>query len=263
MNWWIRGYLLFAVVQGFGIGLTGMLLPSEMQIPLRLSPLNARFVAALYLGGAIGVLLAAFRPRRADARLFVIGFGSATLLILIITLLHWSEFMADPLPHRVVWIFDYVVDPALALLLVPLAGLWPDKRGTKHALTPLLNVEAFIFGVLGLLLVLAPDLAATYWPWTLSPVVAGQLYGCFFLTFSIGAFFAAREASTRAVGDFLISSLGLALLVLLASALHFDRFKPEPVTWIWFGSFGVAALVFGLALLRQRQASPMLSASAA
>src|SRR5438094_6630673 len=173
MNWWIRGYLLFAVVQGFGIGLTGLLVPSEMQIPLRLSPLNARFVAALYLAGALGVLLAAFRPRRADARLFVVAFGAATLLILIITLLHWPEFMSDALPHRAVWIFDYVVDPALALILVRVAGLWPSKRGTRHALTALLDVEALIFGALGLLLVLVPDIAAAYWPWNLSPVVAG------------------------------------------------------------------------------------------
>jgi hypothetical protein len=35
-----------------------------MQIPLRLTPLNARFIAALYLAGGIGVLLAALRPRR-------------------------------------------------------------------------------------------------------------------------------------------------------------------------------------------------------
>jgi len=89
------------------------------------------------------------------------------------------------------------------------------------------------------------------------------LYGCFFLTFCIGAFFAARENSAAAVRNFLISSLGLALLVLLASVLHFDRFKPEPVTWIWFGFFGLAAVAFGLALVHQRQALPALAASAA
>jgi len=53
--------------------------------------------------------------RRSDARLFVVGFGFATAVILVLTLQHWSEFMADPLPHRPVWIFDYVVDPLLAL----------------------------------------------------------------------------------------------------------------------------------------------------
>src|SRR5438067_3382959 len=100
MNWWIRGFLLFAAVQGLGIGLTGLLIPSEMQIPLRITPLNARFVAALYTAGAIGVVLAALGKRRSGARLFIVGFGFATLLILVLTLLHWSDFMADPLPHR-------------------------------------------------------------------------------------------------------------------------------------------------------------------
>src|SRR5438105_5333456 len=177
MNWWIRGFLLFAAVQGLGIGLTGLLFPSEMQIPLRITPLNSRFVAALYVAGGIGVLLAALGKHRSEARLFVVAFGFATLLILILTIIHWSDFMADPLPHRDVWIFDYVVDPLLALVLVPIAGLWPPKHGTRHALTPLLRIQALVFGALGLVLLVAPDVAATNWPWTLPPVL-GQLYGC-------------------------------------------------------------------------------------
>ena len=56
MTWWIRAYLVFAAVQGFGIGLTGLIVPAEMQIPLRITPLNTRFVAALYIAGGIGVL---------------------------------------------------------------------------------------------------------------------------------------------------------------------------------------------------------------
>src|ERR1700704_537171 len=138
MNWWIRGYLLFAAVQGFGIGLTGLVVPSEMQIPLRITPLNTRFVAALYVAGGIGVIMAALSKRRSEARLFVVGFGVATLLILILTLLHWSDFMGDPLPHRAVWIFVYVVDPLVALVMVPLAGLWPPAHGRRHALSRLL-----------------------------------------------------------------------------------------------------------------------------
>jgi len=57
-------------VQGFGIGLTGLIAPSEMQIPLRISPLNSRFVAALYIGGGVGVLLAAFLAPAAPRRVF-------------------------------------------------------------------------------------------------------------------------------------------------------------------------------------------------
>ena len=85
MPWWIRAYLGFAAFQGLGIGLTGLILPAEMQIPLRISPLNARFVAALYIAGGVGVLWAAFARRRAETRLFVLGFGLATAMILVIT----------------------------------------------------------------------------------------------------------------------------------------------------------------------------------
>src|SRR5260221_5478681 len=99
MNWWIRGYLLFAAVQGFGIGLTGLLVPAEMQIPLRMTPLNSRFVAALYVAGGICVILAALSKRRSEARLFVVGLWVATVLILILTLLHLSDIIVDPPPQ--------------------------------------------------------------------------------------------------------------------------------------------------------------------
>lgn len=246
--WAVRAYLVFAAVQGFGIGLTGLFVPEQMQIPLRLTPLNARFVAALYVAGGVGVLLAAASPRIQAARLFCIGFGVATLMILGLTVLHWSDFMDDALPHRPVWIFDYVVDPALALVLVPMAGLWPPRHGTRHAFSGVLWVQAIVFGALGVVLLFLPDLASTYWPWTLPPV-AGQLYACFIVTFALGAALAARETESRAIRDFLIASFALCTLVLLASALHIDRFKPDLITPIWFGAFALGAVAFGSAIL--------------
>jgi hypothetical protein len=113
--------------------------------------------------------------------------------------------------------------------------------------TPLLLVEMTVFGVLGFILLLWPLTVAAYWPWALPPV-AGQLYACFFLTFAVGAALAARESEERAVRDFLIASLGLCVLVLIASSLHLDRFKPEPITPIWFGVFLFGAVAFGSSL---------------
>jgi hypothetical protein len=239
--WWLRAYLFFAAFQGFGIGLTGLLLPAEIQIPLRITPLNARFVAALYIAGGLGVLLAAFARTRADTRIFVIGFGVATALILVLTGLHWSEFTDDALPHRPVWLFDYIVDPIMALAVVVAARLWPPPPPRRHRLTGFFSGQALIFGVAGATLVLIPGPVAAAWPWALPPVLA-QLYGCFFLTFAVGAGFAAREDRPVANRNLLLSTLLLAVLVLLASVLHFDRFKPEPVTWLWFGAFALGAL---------------------
>ena len=252
MNWWIRGYLLFAAVQGFGIGLTGLIAPAEMQIPLRITPLNARFVAALYVAGGIGVLLGALSKRRTQARLFVVCFTFATTLILVLTLLHWSDFMADPLPHRPLWIVDYVLDPVLGITLIAFGGLGPSRLAGQTGPTRLLWAEALVFGALGALLLLVPEVAAAYWPWILPPVL-GQLYACFILTFALGAVLAAREMDRGAVRDFLIASLALCVLVLLGSALHLDRFKPEPVTTVWFAAFGVGALAFGVALARSQR----------
>jgi len=249
--WWVRAYLIFAAVQGIGIGLTGLIVPGEMQIPLRISPLNARFVASLYVAGGVGVLWAAFARRRAEARLFVIGFGVATALILVLTILHWSDFMADPLPHRVVWIFDYVVDPLLGLLIVPVARLWPPRHGVRNQLSPLLVVETVVFGLLGAALLVLPDAVAPAWPWSLPPLL-GQLYACFFLTFALGAALAARETEPRSIVAFASSSLVLMVLVLLASVLHVDRFKSEMVSWLWFVAFGVGACALAGALLFQR-----------
>jgi hypothetical protein len=252
MTWWIRAYLAFAAIQGLGIGLTGLLLPSEMQIPLRISPLNARFVAALYIAGGVGVLWACIRARsRGEARLFVQGFGLATALILIVTLTHWQDFMADDLPHRPIWIFDYVVDPLLALVLIPLAHLWPPRTPTHHRLTRLLLVQTALFGVLGIALLATPATVAALWPWALPPIL-GQVYACFFITFGVSAFLAARESEPRAITAFVASTLLLTALVLLVSVLHIDRFKPEPVTWLWFAAFGLLTAVFAAALLGTR-----------
>jgi hypothetical protein len=154
------------------------------------------------------------------------------------------------LPHRPVWIFDYIVDPLLAVVLVVFAGVAPPARGARHSLTPLLIVEAVVFGALGVLLLFAPDVGAAYWPGALPPVL-GQVYAAFFLTFSVGAALAARETSARAIRDFLYASLGLTLLALLASALHLDRFKAAPVTAIWFAAFGLGAMAFAVGLAVQ------------
>lgn len=104
-------------------------------------------------------------------------------------------------------------------------------------------------GGLSLALLMPPDFVAAAWPWALPPLL-GQLYACFFLTFAVGAALAARETELRAIRNFTVSSLALMLLVLAASLLHLDRFKPQPVTWLWFASFALGACAFALALVR-------------
>jgi hypothetical protein len=262
VTWWIRAYLAFAAVQGFGIGLTGLLSPADIEIPLRITPLNARFVAALYVAGGVGVLWGAFSQRRTQARLFVLAFAFATALILAVTLLHWSEFLAVGLPHQPVWMFDYIVDPLSGLAVIHFARLWWPWSTRRHALTPLLLVQAVVFGAVGFALLVAPETMAALWPWALPPVL-GQVYGCFFLTFALGAGLAAGEVEPRAIRGFVVSTAALMGLVLLASWLHVDRFKAEPVTVIWFAAFGLGFVVFAGLLTFERRLARLPAAQVA
>jgi hypothetical protein len=217
-------------------------------VPLRLSPLNARFVAALYFSAALGLLLSAFVRRRGETRIFVFCFGLATTLILGVTLLHWPDFMAAGLPHRPLWIVAYVVDPPLAILIIWAARLWPGPAA-RQPLAALFWTLAAVLGVTGALLLLAPAAAAGLWPWALPPVLA-QVYGGFFLAFCLAGVLAAREPPGVGVRNVCLSCLALCVLSLNASLLHLDRFKPGPPAGLWFGLLLLGALAFAVATAR-------------
>jgi hypothetical protein len=92
MTWWIRAFLISSALRGLLLGVNGLLNYREISIPLQFTPLNAAFVAALYLAGTIGLILTLFARDRADARPFLIGTAVVTTLLLTVTGLHWSEF---------------------------------------------------------------------------------------------------------------------------------------------------------------------------
>jgi hypothetical protein len=247
MPWWVRAYLLLGTAQATGIGTTGFLAPASIQIPLQMTPLNARFIGALYLAAATGVLLAAFGRNRAEGRLFVIAFGLATGLILVVNLLRWHEFMAPGLQHRPFWLFTYILDPSLALLIIAKAYRKPPAVAS-HRLSRLFTLEFLVLAVLGVFLLVVPTTVASYWPWKLPPAL-GQLYGCFFIAIGSGAWMAARDSSPTVVRNFIITSLALSVLVLVASLMHPDKFVASPVTQIWFAGFTTGAIAFAAALV--------------
>lgn len=261
MPWWLRWFLLLGTGQALLIGVTGLLTPEEIQIPAPMSPLNARFVAALYVGAAVGVALSAQMRTRSAARPLAVGFAVAVSLILMVTVLRWSEFTADGLRHRETWLVTYIVDPILALLVVPAAYRGTSWAARHHRLTPLFTVEAALLGGLGLLLLVAPQAGAVIWPWAL-PAVLAQLYACFFLALAVAALLTARAARPAAIRIFTICSLALIVSVLLVSSLHLPRFKPGPETWVWFGVLVLGAGAFALALF-QRDPAPLLGPDAA
>jgi hypothetical protein len=247
MTWWIRAFLITSIARGLYLGFRGLTDASKIPIPLQLTPLNAAFVSALYLAGSLGLILTLFVRDRADARPFVIGVGVVTTLLLCTTLLNWPAFDHTLSPRLVGWLGSYIFDPIAVALLVATHRLVPASNRGRHRLTRLFLVEAAVLGGLGLVALLVPAAAAALWPWLLPPVLA-QLYSCFLLAFATIALLAARENRPAVIRNFTITSLALAVFVLLASLPYLGRFVAGPATWAWFGVLLAGAAAFGTAL---------------
>ena len=247
--WWLRVFLLVNVVQDFGLGLSGLLFPRHILIPLKgLTPLNARFVGSLYLGGGIVILFAALVRKAIDTRIALYSLFVITALVLGMTFAYWTAFTVDGVPT--LWMITYLVDPVVIPIILVTLGLVRSAAPGRHHLTGVFLAEAAVLGAAGVALMLAPEAVLTAWPWTVSHLLA-RVYGSFFLAFGVGALLAAFERRPAAVRPFLAGSLALLVCTLVTSLLHLDRFDLGPVRWAWFGGHvvGLALLGLGLAVL--------------
>jgi hypothetical protein len=247
--WWLRAFLLVNVVQDFGLGLSGLFAPQHILIPLKgLTPLNARFVGSLYLGGGVVILCATLVRRTIDTRIALYSLFVITALVLGMTFAYWSIFTVDGVPE--LWMVTYVVDPVVVPVAVLTLGLVRSTTPGRHRLSGLFLAEAVVLGGAGIALLLAPDVVLSAWPWALSRLLA-RVYGAFFLAFGIGALLAAYERRPAAVRPFLVGSLALLACTLGTSLWHLDRFDHGPVRWVWFGVHlaGLVLLSLGLATL--------------
>jgi hypothetical protein len=256
MPLWLRIFFVVNVVQDFAIGITGLAAPEHIVIPLKgLSPLNARFIAALYLGGGVIILVVVVVRRAVDARIALYAFFAITALVLVMTFAYWQAFTRDGVPW--VWLVTYVVDPLLApLALVTLGIVGPAEPG-RHRFTALFIGEAVVFGAAGIALLLAPDAMLDAWPWALTRLLA-RVYAAFFLAFALGAALAAWERRMAAVRPFLMGSIALLAFTLLASLIHLASVSHGPGRWIWFltHAIGLGLLGFALATLNRGAEGP-------
>ena len=243
---WLRVFFLLVVIQAFTIG-RSLIWPELIgqNLPWPASPLNARFVAALYWMGAISALLSMGARRYAEVRISLIEIGVITGGLLLLTLPHLGEFTPETFPYG--WLILYTIDP----LVVGLIVWWMRKRepmpAARNPLARLLNGYAVALALIGSILLVAPALAAQLWPWALPPILS-QVYSIFFLTFALGGWLAAREPGWEGVWIYVTANLMMLILIVAVSVIHADRFKAGPQTFIWYGLClaGIVALTGAL-----------------
>jgi hypothetical protein len=243
---WLRFFFLLVLVQALSIG-RSLIWPEliTVNLPWPASPLNARFIAALYWMGAISALLAMFATRYLEVRITLIEVAVLTGVLLLLTLPHLGELDPARFPYR--WIILYTIDPLIiGLIAWRMRGRDPAPAG-RSQFAPLLIGYAAVLVLAGVILLAAPALAAQLWPWALPPIL-GQIYSIFFLAFALGGLLAARDPRWEAAWIYMAANLGMIVLVLLVSLYHADRFKAGPITWVWYGLWLAAGLAFAAAL---------------
>ena len=209
-----------------------------------LPPLHARFVGALYLFGGVYMVgcIAARRWSQVSPALPAIGIFAS--LLLLVTLLNLEAFDFD---HGAVWVWtlSYIIYPAIAFALAWTARGREAPAVQGPVLAPwaraFLWVQAGVFAIVGVMLLVARDAVADVWPWPISAGLA-QFYGGPFLAY---AFCSWRYSMRRTWAE--VAAIAPAMLVLTAgtvvvSLVHGELFSTSDLaTWVWFGWFGGSA----------------------
>lgn len=241
--------VLFAAVLAFAawVAVWGLFFPAQIasRLPLTVPPLHARFLGAMYLAGSVFMLLAVLAKEWHEIRVVTIILALWTGMLGAVSIanldaLDWSR---GPLWF---WFVAYLGFPLVAFWVA-----WCQRSETEHPrdseISPALRTYLYCQGtvalVLAFCLLLAPQFMTIVWPWPIATLVA-HIYGAPFFAFGAGSLYAAWQRSWSEVRITVIGTLVFAWCVLIASLIHAGLFDPQsPSAWLWFGGFGLAAVI--------------------
>ena len=214
--------------------------------------LNAALFGALYLGGAVVVAWVTYRGAWEPARFLIPVLVTAGALISVITVVHLNRFAAGF--KLLYWLVIYVGAPLLALFFY----FAHERRGAAWTVTQPVNVVTrfvavalgSVLVVLGLGLMLWPEVAIPFWPWPMTPLML-RVFAAWFSAFGAGLlwFLVERDWSRlQYVATLMMAASALDLLMIL---IHWADLTTTGLRlWIYcfhlalFG--GVGLLMHGL-----------------
>jgi hypothetical protein len=243
-----RQRTFFAIIFAFPawVAAGGLFLPGQIDqfLPFKVPPLHARFIGAMYIAGAVMMLLAAASSAWHTVRVVTVILGIWTGMLGIVSLLHLNAFDWSWRPTWFWW-FAYIWFPIGAAFIA-----WNQRHETGHAdeppLSPVLRgflaIQGTVAVVLAFGLLLAPQIMIRLWPWSITPLLT-QIYSAPFLAYGVGSLYASRQHGWSEVRIPVISTLILTLVAVVTSFMHSGLFNASnPSTWVWFCGLGLAAL---------------------
>jgi hypothetical protein len=250
LRWWARLILGFVALNAFVGAAILIFLPAETDWlffwPVN-PPINAGLFGALYLGGATAVSLAVWRNEWGPTRYLVPILVAAGILISLVTLLHLDKFA--PGIRLAYWLVIYIGAPLLALIVY----VFQERRGGNWVVVepvrPFTRRVALITGSIvligGVLLIVWPETAVAYWPWSTSPLMV-RIFAAWFGAFGAGLLWFQVERDWQRlyqIPNLMIAAAGLDLLMVF---IYRHEITGGLTLWLYCGHLLLFALVGGL-----------------
>lgn len=214
--------------------------------------ITASFLGASYLSSFLLEFLAYREKTWVNARIAVPSVLIFTILTLITTILHLDRFhFNSPIFSAMVaaylWLAIYIVVPIALLILlihqIRLQGLTPKRKSTLYSwMRFVLGAQGIIMLVTGMILFLFPEIASTFWPWTLTPLTSRAI-GAWLLGIGVIALHMTWENDHQRNRIGYISYTALGIL----QAVSMVRYIGE-VNWSTVGSWIYLSVVISIIL---------------
>jgi hypothetical protein len=206
---------------------------SEVAIPWGVSTLCAAFFGSIYLSGAVFTGTSMLGRRWVDARMVMPMIALWTGGLTIISLFYLPLF--DFTRKQVwVWFGAYTIYPLIALWLMwthrQESSIHPvDEPAIPEWAKHYLQVQGSMLAMLGLGLLLAPQVMRELWPWSTGRLML-QLYSGPLLTYAIGSFLFARQHAWSEIRLGLVSMGVFTGAQLLAALFYLPLFDGHPLS---------------------------------
>jgi hypothetical protein len=222
-------------------------------------PLTAAFLGSAYWAAAAFEWSAARARSWAEARIAVPAVFVFTVLTLVATLIHLEKFhlggsfAAGTQFVTWVWIAIYAIVPVLMAVLwwrqVSLDGADPPRlRPLPVWLRALVAAQAALLLVVGGALFLAPEHAASWWPWDLTPLT-GRATGAWALSLGVAAGHALWENDVARVRPAAFAYAAFAVLETVSVVRFADDGDWGSVSGLLYLAFLASSAVVGVATI--------------
>jgi hypothetical protein len=215
----------------------------------------------MYLSGTTFMIGGILSRYYAEVRVMIPAIAIWTGMLFIVSLFYLSEF--DYGRTQVwIWFGAYIIYPLIALWL-----MWKDRASQEKLsgsdlpawVQNYLLVQGILVTALALVLLLAPEVMVSLWPWNITRLLA-QIYSAPFLAYGISSLMISRRGTWAEIRVVVTAIFVFAVGVLLASFIHRALFSVGNLsTWLWFGGFLVATVMLGLLTVRAMQARRAIS----